>query len=104
NVMYAGKIVEQGPARDLYARPQHPYTMGLLRSVPRLDAPRQAKLQPIDGQPPDLTQLPLGCAFAPRCPYAMARCQREVPPLLPVGAEHRAACWVAAPSGSEGAP
>src|SRR4029077_17225420 len=70
NVMYAGKLVEQGGARDMYARPTPPYTRGLLRSVPRLDAPRQAKLQPIEGQPPDLTRLPPGCAFAPRCRYA----------------------------------
>ena len=104
NVMYAGRIVEQGPARTIYARPQHPYTMGLLRSVPRLDAPRQAKLQPIDGQPPDLMHLPPGCAFAPRCPYVIARCQREVPSLRRVGAEHLAACWVAEPCGSEAVP
>jgi oligopeptide/dipeptide ABC transporter ATP-binding protein len=104
NVMYAGKLVEQGLARDLYARPHHPYTRGLLRSVPRLDAPRQAQLHPIAGQPPDLTRLPPGCAFAPRCRYAMARCQDEVPPLRRVGAEHLAACWVAEQVGSEAPP
>jgi oligopeptide/dipeptide ABC transporter ATP-binding protein len=101
NVMYAGKMVEQGNARDIYARPRHPYTMGLLRSVPRLDEPRKGKLHPIDGQPPDLTSLPPGCAFAPRCMYAIARCQRDVPPLRRVGAEHLAACWVAEHFGSE---
>jgi oligopeptide/dipeptide ABC transporter ATP-binding protein len=104
NVMYAGKLVEQGRARDIYARPRHPYTMGLLRSVPRLDEPRKAKLQPIDGQPPDLTRLPPGCAFAPRCGYAIARCQDEVPPLMRVGAEHLSACWVAEQLGSEAPP
>jgi oligopeptide/dipeptide ABC transporter ATP-binding protein len=104
NVMYAGKLVEQGPARDIYARPHHPYTMGLLRSVPRLDEPRKAKLQPIGGQPPDLTRLPPGCAFAPRCKYAIARCQDEVPPLMSVGAEHLSACWVAEQLGSEAPP
>jgi oligopeptide/dipeptide ABC transporter ATP-binding protein len=104
NVMYAGKLVEQGRARDLYARPRHPYTIGLLRSVPRLDEPRQAKLQPIEGQPPDLTRLPSGCAFAPRCRYAIARCQQEIPPLMDVGTEHRAACWVAEHVGSEAPP
>jgi len=104
NVMYAGKLVEQGPARDLYARPHHPYTMGLLRSVPRLDEPRKAKLHPIDGQPPDLTRLPPGCAFAPRCRYAITRCQDEVPPLMRVGAEHLSACWVAEQFGSEAPP
>ena len=103
NVMYAGKFVEQGRARDLYARPHHPYTRGLLRAVPRLDAPRQAKLQPIEGHPPDLTHVASGCAFAPRCRYAIPRCQDEVPPLLPVGAEHLAACWVAEQVGNEAA-
>jgi oligopeptide/dipeptide ABC transporter ATP-binding protein len=104
NVMYAGKLVEQGSARDLYARPRHPYTMGLLRSVPRLDEPRKAKLYPIDGQPPDLTRLPPGCAFAPRCQYAIARCQSDTPPLMHVAAEHFSACWVAERLGNEAPP
>ena len=102
NVMYAGKIVEQGSARDVYADPRHPYTIGLLHSVPRLDIPRKAKLHPIDGQPPDLMHLPRGCAFAPRCQYAAARCQIEVPPLMPVAADHVSACWVAEQLGREG--
>jgi oligopeptide/dipeptide ABC transporter ATP-binding protein len=101
NVMYAGKLVEQGSARDVYGDPRHPYTIGLLRSVPRLDEPRKATLHPIDGQPPDLTHLPPGCAFAPRCQYAMARCQTEVPPLMPVAADHLSACWVAEQLGHE---
>jgi oligopeptide/dipeptide ABC transporter ATP-binding protein len=95
NVMYAGKMVEQGSARDIYARPRHPYTIGLLRSVPRLDEARKAQLHPIDGQPPDLTRLPPGCAFAPRCQYAIARCQHEPPPLLRLSNDHLSACWVA---------
>ena len=95
NVMYAGKMVEQGSARDIYARPRHPYTIGLLRSVPRLDEPRKAQLHPIDGQPPDLTRLPPGCAFAPRCQYAIPRCQHESPPLLRLPNGHLSACWVA---------
>jgi oligopeptide/dipeptide ABC transporter ATP-binding protein len=95
NVMYAGRIVERATARELYANPRHPYTLGLLRSVPRLDEPRKAKLQPIPGQPPDLSRLPGGCAFAPRCPYVIERCRAEVPPLDKVGDEHVAACWVA---------
>jgi len=96
NVMYAGKMIEQGTAREVYASPRHPYTLGLLRSVPRLDEPRKSKLVPIDGQPPDLTRLPAGCAFAPRCVYKIDRCTREVPPLEPVGATgHLSACWVA---------
>ena len=97
NVMYAGKIVERGTARELYARPRHPYTLGLLRSVPRLDEPRRARLDPIDGQPPDLTRLPAGCAFITRCAYRVERCQREIPPLAPVeGNGHVTACWEAA--------
>ncbi len=95
NVMYAGRMIEQGSAREVYANPRHPYTLGLLRSVPRLDEPRKAKLKPIDGQPPDLTRLPSGCAFAPRCRYVIARCQEELPPLMPVADDHLSACWVA---------
>src|SRR6266850_6615277 len=101
NVMYAGKLVEQGSARDVYSDPRHPYTVGLLRSIPRLDEPRKATLHPIGGQPPDLMHLPPGCAFAPRCPYAIDRCQTEVPPLMPVTADHLSACWVAAQLGRE---
>jgi oligopeptide/dipeptide ABC transporter ATP-binding protein len=93
--MYAGRMVEQGSAQAVYAKPRHPYTLGLLRSVPRLDEPRRAKLNPIDGQPPDLMHLPPGCAFAPRCRYAITRCGHEVPPLMSVGADHLSACWVA---------
>ena len=67
NIMYAGKVIERGEAKEIYANPRHPYTVGLLRSVPRLDLPRRAKLDPIDGQPPDLINLPPGCAFRERC-------------------------------------
>src|SRR5919109_5137889 len=96
NVMYAGKVIEQGTAREVYARPRHPYTLGLLRSVPRLDEPRRAKLDSIDGQPPDLTQLPPGCAFTPRCVYKIDRCDHEVPPLKSIDStSHSSACWVA---------
>ena len=95
NVMYAGKIVERGTAREIYASPRHPYTLGLLRSVPRLDEPRRARLEPIPGQPPDLSRLPGGCAFAPRCPYVIERCRADTPALESVGGEHVAACWVA---------
>jgi oligopeptide/dipeptide ABC transporter ATP-binding protein len=96
NVMYAGRIIEKAAAQELYANPRHPYTLGLLRSVPRLDEPRRARLDPIEGQPPDLTQLPAGCAFAPRCAYQVARCQTEAPGLQEVGAAHASACWEAA--------
>jgi oligopeptide/dipeptide ABC transporter ATP-binding protein len=95
NVMYAGKIVERATARETYANPRHPYTLGLLRSVPRLDEPRRAKLQPISGQPPDLSRLPPGCSFAPRCAYVVERCRHEIPPLDPVSADHLSACWLA---------
>jgi oligopeptide/dipeptide ABC transporter ATP-binding protein len=95
NVMYAGKIVERASARELYADARHPYTLGLLRSVPRLDQPKRAKLAPIQGQPPDLTHLAPGCAFAPRCRYCIERCGTQIPPLEPVYGAHLSACWVA---------
>jgi oligopeptide/dipeptide ABC transporter ATP-binding protein len=94
NVMYAGRIVESASADAIYAAPRHPYTIGLLRSVPRLDQPLNEKLAPIEGQPPDPLNLPRGCAFHPRCPYAIARCSSEAPPLESVGDNHLAACWV----------
>jgi len=101
NVMYAGRIVERGTAAEIYANPRHPYTLGLLRSVPRLDEPRRAKLLPIQGQPPDLTRLPPGCSFQPRCQYAIERCLREAPPLEAVSTGHVSACWVAAELGQK---
>ena len=93
NVMYAGKIIERGNARDVYGRPCHPYTLGLLASVPRLDQPRGTRLVPIVGQPPDLARLDEGCAFRPRCRFAEDRCATGIPELEPVGEEHFAACW-----------
>ncbi|HEX2438401.1 MAG TPA: ABC transporter ATP-binding protein [Methylomirabilota bacterium] len=96
NVMYAGRIIERGTARQIYSSPRHPYTLGLLRSVPRLDEPRRARLAPIEGQPPDLTRLPPGCAFAPRCAFRVDRCTHEAPPLEAVEANgHVSACWEA---------
>jgi len=96
NVMYAGRIIERATARELYGRPLHPYTLGLLRSVPRLDEPRRARLDPIEGQPPDLSRLPPGCSFTPRCGFSVARCLLESPPLRPMGAPgHVTACWEA---------
>ena len=103
NVMYAGRIVERGTAREIYANPRHPYTRGLLRSVPRLDEPRRARLEPIPGQPPDLSRLPPGCTFAPRCPHAMERCRVESPSLEPVAAAHLASCWLASELDAVGA-
>ena len=94
NVMYAGKIVESGSAREIYGRPRHPYTLGLLRSVPRLDEARRDKLVPIEGVPPDLANIPPGCSFYPRCSYRIDRCRQEEPPLMLVDEKHYAACWV----------
>jgi oligopeptide transport system ATP-binding protein len=93
-VMYAGRIVESAPARELYARPRHPYTRGLMESIPRLDDAAGKRLVPIPGQPPDLAGLPPGCAFAPRCKFAMARCRSERPALAPVGERHLKACFL----------
>jgi peptide/nickel transport system ATP-binding protein len=94
NVMYGGKVVEGARAGRLYATPHHPYTIGLMQSVPRLDLPRQARLVPIEGQPPNPINLPPGCSFSPRCSYSVDRCLVEAPPLEPVEAGHVAACWV----------
>lgn len=93
-VMYAGNIVEHGKALDVYHYPCHPYTAGLLGSVPRLDEPRKMRLKPIEGQPPDLIAPPPGCSFYARCAYAIPQCQNEKPPLLRVTSNHYAACWV----------
>jgi oligopeptide/dipeptide ABC transporter ATP-binding protein len=93
NVMYAGKIVERGNAQEIYHSPSHPYTLALLRSVPRMDQPRKEKLEPIEGQPPDLTRLDDGCAFRPRCQFAVERCASEIPPLETVAGRHLSACW-----------
>jgi oligopeptide transport system ATP-binding protein len=94
NVMYAGKIVEKGSAHDIYDNPMHPYTIGLMASVPQLDQDVKQKLVPIQGQPPNLAFVPEGCAFHPRCNYAIERCQKETPQLVSVGKNHEKACWV----------
>lgn len=93
NVMYAGKIIEMGSAQQIYHQPHHPYTLGLLASVPRMDQPRGTRLIPIDGQPPDLTRLDGGCAFRPRCRFAVDRCAQEFPPLENIDSGHVSACW-----------
>ena len=94
-VMYAGEIVESGPTRDIFGRPRHPYTIGLLKAVPRLDDPKDRKLATIDGLPPDLSRKPEVCAFLPRCPFATDECRvRPAPRLKEVGAGHYAACYV----------
>jgi oligopeptide transport system ATP-binding protein len=102
NVMYAGRIVESGPAAAIYHDPHHPYTMALLKSVPRLDRPRQARLDPIEGQPPDLTRLGQGCSFRARCRFAIEACAVAAPSLDPVGAPgHFAACFRSAELSTE---
>ena len=90
-VMYAGRIVEEGTGDDIYYNPMMPYTWGLMRSIPRLGAETE-RLTPITGSPPSLIHLPRGCAFSPRCPYAFDRCQDEAPALIPVDGFHAAAC------------
>ena len=92
-VMYAGRVVETAPTTELFDRPTHPYTEGLLAAVPRIDAPR-SRLEAIPGQVPAATAWPQGCRFHPRCPYAWDKCVAEEPPLLDAGADHTARCWL----------
>ena len=91
-VMYAGRVIESGPVRDLLARPRHPYTQGLLRAIPSLERPPRQPLETIAGQPPDLAQREAGCAFAPRCALAVERCRIERPPSRALGADATVAC------------
>jgi oligopeptide transport system ATP-binding protein len=93
-VMYGGFIIEESPVKDLYANPTHPYTIGLLGSLPRVDETERTRLFSIEGAPPVLYQKPTACPFAPRCKWAMERCWNENPMLEPVAPEHRVACWV----------
>ncbi len=92
-VMYAGQIIESGNVHDVYHDPRHPYTLGLLNSIPRLDKVGR-RLEPIEGLPPDLLALPKGCPFAPRCRFRIDRCLEENPTLTPVAPSHEVACWV----------
>jgi oligopeptide transport system ATP-binding protein len=93
-VMYGGCLVEEAPVKSLYANPQHPYTMGLLGSLPRLDSKTHQRLYSIEGSPPVLYVKPNSCPFAPRCKFAMEHCWKENPALENVASEHRVACWV----------
>jgi len=93
NVMYAGRLVETGPTEVIYGDPKHPYTLGLMASVPRLDLPRHRELHVIDGLPPNLARLPLGCYFNPRCYLATDTCRKETPEMVEVGEEHSTACF-----------
>jgi oligopeptide transport system ATP-binding protein len=93
-VMYAGYIIEEADVKTLYANPQHPYTLGLLGSLPRLNEQRHERLASIGGLPPVLVEKPNYCPFISRCRYAIERCRTENPQLIEVGTNHRAACWV----------
>jgi peptide/nickel transport system ATP-binding protein len=93
-VMYAGRIVEKASVEELFARPEHPYTVGLLGSIPKLHL-QQERLPAIEGQVPNPWSLPAGCRFSPRCPFATAKCRAEDPPLMAVGEGHESACWYA---------
>ncbi len=93
-VMYAGHVVEEAPVKELYANPRHPYTLGLIGSLPRLDEIRADKLTSIEGLPPDLIDLPPGCPFQPRCVYSVEKCREVRPELEPAGPRHSIACWV----------
>ena len=95
-VLYAGRVVEEGQVNDLYKHPQHPYTIGLLASLPKVSGPTKARLPSIPGKPPEPGYRPQGCAFASRCPLKIARCEADDPRLATVGFRgHRVACWVA---------
>jgi len=93
-VMYAGRIVENGPVREVFDNPAHPYTQALIASVPKL-RDQVERLRTIEGQPPEFSDLPVGCRFAPRCPHADDQCRAAYPTTIPVGTEHIAACWKA---------
>jgi oligopeptide/dipeptide ABC transporter ATP-binding protein len=105
-VMYAGQIVEKAPATTLFANVRHPYTEALLRSIPKLDMAKHTRLDAISGRPPDLVNLPSGCKFAARCPYAQERCLNEEPALTPdpVHADHSYACHYPVGLVAHGAP
>jgi oligopeptide/dipeptide ABC transporter ATP-binding protein len=98
NVMYAGMFMEAGSAEQLFERPRHPYTLGLLQSVPRLDAPRTRKLRPISGAPRDMLHVPAACPFAPRCAYEVDQSRREVPGLVELERGHQVACFNPVPA------
>jgi len=100
-VMYAGYIVEEGSVKTIYSNPQHPYTIGLMGSLPKLTSDKKEKLVSIDGLPPVLLEKPSYCPFAPRCSFALDRCWNEKPPLIEVGKKHKAACWVNPATGKE---
>lgn len=93
-VMYGGMMMEKGTINDIFYNPQHPYTQGLLKSIPRMDKEEKERLKPIQGSPPDLLVPPVGCPFSPRCPYAMQICMEEVPPKFKIDESHSSSCWL----------
>jgi oligopeptide/dipeptide ABC transporter ATP-binding protein len=95
-VMYAGRVIEQGPVRQIFNNATHPYTRALIESIPRLGEGPE-RLTAIDGQPPDLATLPVGCSFQARCPRVIDRCREEAPPPFAIGPQHTARCWLGAP-------
>jgi oligopeptide transport system ATP-binding protein len=101
NVMYGGFIIEESPIRDLYSNPCHPYTIGLLGSLPKIQETDRQRLYSIEGMPPMLYQKPHSCPFSPRCRWVVEHCRLENPPLVPVGEDHRVACWVDTTTGRE---
>lgn len=100
-VMYGGFIIETGPIKDVYALPSHPYTLGLLNSLPRMDEDNYRRLESIEGLPPILMEKPRSCPFAPRCTFVIERCLRENPPLMETAPDHYSACWVEPSTGRE---
>lgn len=93
-VMYGGMPMETGSVEDIFANPQHPYTQGLLKSVPRMDREQKERLKPIAGSPPDLLKPPAGCPFSTRCPHVMQICKEQPAPMFKVGEDHTSACWL----------
>ena len=100
-VMYGGLIMEEADIFDIFKDPKHPYTLGLLASIPDMNQDKSKKLQPIPGSPPDMIHPPKGCPFAPRCPYAMRICAEEVPPYASTGENRRSMCWLLDPEAPE---
>lgn len=96
SVMYAGKMVEQGTVDDIFYNPSHPYTLGLMRSMPRVDAGEYERLIPIEGNPVDMLNPPEGCGFGARCEYCMNVCLRKEPPTIDLGNGHKSKCWLLA--------
>jgi len=101
NVMYGGFVIEESPIKDLYANPCHPYTIGLLGSLPQINEQGRQRLYSIEGMPPMLYQKPHSCPFSPRCRWVVEHCRLENPPLVPAGDNHRVACWVDTTTGRE---